>query len=232
MEQYGYLLGNLILGIPWTIFFFLRKDLRKEMLWAGIIGMFLGFTNFLYVPEYWNPPTLFNLLDKIGFSIEDALNGIFNGGIAAVIFEFIERKKTQKIHTRRYPSYIALAIFFISYFGLELLFPQRTIYHLSSALLLTALVSWNYRPDLGRQIITSGVLFGLLYWSLFFFFNQIFPTFVSSFYTLKNMSGIYLLSVPFEEVLFGFSLGAGWSVLYEFTKGYRTISKETKHPPH
>ena len=33
---------------------------------------------------------------------------------------------------------------------------------------------------------------------------------------------IFIAGIPIEETLFSFSIGAFWSVLYEYTRGYRT----------
>ncbi|MFA4818562.1 MAG: lycopene cyclase domain-containing protein [Patescibacteria group bacterium] len=221
--QYAYIIGCGLLLVPWLIIFVRRVDLRKEMIWAGIIGSLLAITDFLYVPEYWRPPTIFNLVNKVGFSIEDLVFGFLGGGLASVIFEFIEQRKLKRqLFNRRYPHYLALIIFALFYVFLEFIYPNKTIYNVSVSMLIGATMMAFYRRDLIQQMIFSGIFFCIIYSFLFVLFNLFFPTFISSFYTLRNFIGLNLWGVPIEEVMFSFAVGVFWSIIYEFTKGYKT----------
>ena len=138
--QYAYLIGAGILGLFWLLIFVRRKDLRKELTFGGLLGIPFGMTEFFYIPEYWNPPSVFNLIDKIGFGIESVLFGFFVGGIAASLFEFLEKKRLVSIHKHQnnedhYVPYLLLIIFYLS---LELTLPLYTIYNLSFSMLLAA----------------------------------------------------------------------------------------------
>lgn len=79
------------------------------------------------------------------------------------------------------------------------------------------------RSDLIKQIIVSGLFFSLVYFSLFYIFNQLFPTYINDIYSLENFWGISVLGVPIEEIMFAFTVGACWSTFFEFIKGYRTV---------
>ena len=52
---YVYLIASFIMAIFWAIFFIIRKDLRKKILFTSLIGGILGFTEIFFVPNYWNP---------------------------------------------------------------------------------------------------------------------------------------------------------------------------------
>src|SRR3989344_8835172 len=85
-----------LLGI-WIVLFIARPILRREMLWVSVLTMPLGLTEPLFVPEYWNPPSLFNLAKKTGFDIESLIFCFAIGGIAIVFYEIIFKVKHIKM---------------------------------------------------------------------------------------------------------------------------------------
>jgi len=206
----------------WVLIFGLRKDLRKEMIFGSLLGLPFGLTEFLFIPEYWNPPTLFNLVEKIGFSIEGLCFSFIVAGIASVIYEAVDRKKTVAIRSSRKLNIIPFVLLIAVFIGLEFIFPDKTIYNAAIASIIAALVMAIRRRDLIMQIVVSAIVFTILYFLLFLVFNRLFPEFVSTIYVLENFWGIMVLGVPLEEIMFAFSLGACWSVFYEYIRGYRT----------
>jgi len=222
MEQYAYLTGALILGFVWSIMFLARKDLHREMILISLLSVPFAFSEFLYVPEYWNPPVMFNLINKIGFSIEDVLFCFFAGGIASVVYEFFWQKKLRKkifSHKDHILPYLLAIIIFI---GLEFIFPAKTIYNMIVALLAAAIFMGYKRKDLIGQIIFGGIFFASLYFVLFIIFDNLFPEFITKYYSHDNLLNIYLFSIPLEEILIAFSTGTVWSVFYEYIKSYKT----------
>src|SRR3989344_3155343 len=89
--QYAWLIWNLLLLVIWSIVYFsLRgKESKKEMLVVSLWTSLLGFTEPLFVPEYWSPPSLFDLAAKTGFDIESLLFSFGIGGLAVVVYEKI-----------------------------------------------------------------------------------------------------------------------------------------------
>ncbi len=61
---------SLLFLLVWLLIFFFLPRVRKEMFWVSFITMPLSFTEPLFVPEYWNPPSLFDLAARTGFDIE------------------------------------------------------------------------------------------------------------------------------------------------------------------
>ena len=62
----------ILLGI-WLIIFLLKKSIRKKMFLVSLFTMPFGLTEPLFVPEYWDPPSLFNLAANTGFDIESLI---------------------------------------------------------------------------------------------------------------------------------------------------------------
>lgn len=61
--QYAWLIWSLLLLVIWAIVYFSLKgqESKKEMLVVSLWTSLLGLMEPLFVPEYWNPPSLFDL---------------------------------------------------------------------------------------------------------------------------------------------------------------------------
>lgn len=89
--KYTYFVGTIIFFIPWLILYLWRKDIRKQMLqlsiWVAIGSLITAY--FWWTIDWWRPETITGT--RIG--LEDLLLGFSNGGIAAVIYEEVFRKR-------------------------------------------------------------------------------------------------------------------------------------------
>ena len=95
-----------LLGI-WFVIYIARPLLRKEMFWTSLLTMPLGLTEPLFVPEYWNPPSLFDLAARTGFDIESLIFCFAIGGIGAVLYGAVfkvkhERMSKHEMHSKRH----------------------------------------------------------------------------------------------------------------------------------
>ncbi|MCL5435430.1 MAG: hypothetical protein M1405_03510 [Patescibacteria group bacterium] len=80
--QYVWLIWNILLLIIWAVIYFSlkSKQSKKEMLYVSFLTSLLGLTEPIFVPKYWNPPSLFNLAQNTGFDIESLLFSFGIGG--------------------------------------------------------------------------------------------------------------------------------------------------------
>lgn len=217
--------------LVWLIIFLFKKELRKEMFYVGLFTMPFGLTEPLFVPEYWNPPSLFNLAAKTGFDIESLIFSFAIGGIGAVIYGMffkIKYKKMSKheIHNKRHMFHLLTLIFpIIVFIFLYFLTSLNPIYSASIAMFIGTLLTLYCRPDLKKNIFISGLMFFFLYLIFFFFFNLIYPELVKEIWNLSAISGILILGVPMEELLFAFTFGMLWGSVYEHIKWYKVKEK-------
>ena len=219
--KYAYLSSCLILFVFWLLIFVIRKDLRREMLWASFVGAPFGILDYFLVPEYWNPESLFGLIKIYGVGIESFLLFFLMSGIVSVIYEFLARRRTKKMKSSRKFHLLPLLLGVICFFVLTLLFPSEAIYNFIVAGVVGGLAVVWLRPDLLKQAAFSALIFSLFYFAVFFLINQIFSGFVASFYNFENISGVLVLGVPLEEIAVAFFAGGFWSVSYEYVKSYR-----------
>jgi hypothetical protein len=89
LEMNAFLYGTLILWVFWLlVLLFLRtKKLKRnlqEFWWASILCSSLGITEPLFVPDYWDPPSI---LKYYQWDVESFLFCFAVGGLAAVLTE-------------------------------------------------------------------------------------------------------------------------------------------------
>lgn len=97
--QYAWLIWSLLLLVVWVVVYLSlkNKESKKEMFIVSLWTSLLGFTEPLFVPEYWSPPSLFNLAIKTGFDLESLLFAFGIGGLAVVIYDRILHIRHEKI---------------------------------------------------------------------------------------------------------------------------------------
>lgn len=216
----------ILLGI-WIIIYIAKPLVRKEMFWASLFTMPFGLTEPLFVPEYWSPSSLFNLAARTGFDIESLIFCFAVGGIGSVLYEIIVKVKHRKMSKKEMRSkkhrfhILALVSPIIIFIPLQIFTNLNSIYSASIAMFVGGIAAILCRPDLKKKIWIGGLLFLALYFVFFLFFNLIYPGVVQEFWNLSAISGILILGVPLEELMFGFTFGMMWSGIYEHRMWYK-----------
>ena len=73
MSDYPFLVLSLLFLIPGVLFYALRPDIRRLLRLTLLASLPFATTEFLFYPTYWEPRTLFDLVPRIGFGIEDGI---------------------------------------------------------------------------------------------------------------------------------------------------------------
>ncbi|WP_196795096.1 lycopene cyclase domain-containing protein [Mariprofundus ferrooxydans] len=219
-DHYVWLLWSSAFLVPWAIVYLLFPRHRRAMLWASLFTMPFGLSEPLFVPEYWHPPSLFNLAASTGFDIESLIFCFGIGGIASVAYNLItqqapqpvsQAEKSRPLHKHHYT---ALAAPFVS-FPILYLLPWNPIYPSIVAMFIGALANMLCRPDIKRKSWIGGLLF-LLYYALFLAgLEWSAPGYIERVWNLASLSGISMASMPVEELLFAIGFGMYWSGVYE-----------------
>jgi len=236
--QYAWFIWSLIILGIWLVIFLMRKGVRKEMLVASLWTTPLGLTEPLFVPEYWNPPSLFNLAQKTGFDIESLIFSFAIGGIGSVLYNIITKAQlqplsdTEKSHRRhrfhRYTILVPVVVFFSLAFFTNL----NHIYCGVAGMFAGAVTALWCRPDLKNKIWIGGILFSLLYFFYFTSLRLAYPTYVDLVWNMEAITGVLILGIPIEEYLFAFTFGMFWSSLYEHTHWYKLIKTSKNNTAH
>lgn len=219
---YAYLALSAALFGVWLVLYLAWGTVRREMVRVSLGTMPLGLTEPLFVPEYWNPPTLWNLARRTGFDLESLLFSFAIGGIVFAAYHVLvgvapsESIQDQRHRLRRHRYHmLALVSAPLLFTILLALTPLNPIYAAALALVGGFLATLGCRPDLWLKMLVSGALFLGLYFVVFALFDAIFPGYVGAVWRLDAVSGRLLGGVPLEELLFAFTFGLYWSSVYE-----------------
>jgi hypothetical protein len=77
------------------VLYAISPELRGEMLRVSAATSLLGLSEPIFVPEYWNPPSLFDLAARTGFDLESLVFCFAIGGIGAVLYNGITGRALQ-----------------------------------------------------------------------------------------------------------------------------------------
>ena len=79
--------------IPWTLLYAFADADRRRVIWrTSLITSLFGLTEPIFVPQYWNPPSLFDLAARTGFDIESLIFSFAIGGIGASAYAWLTRE--------------------------------------------------------------------------------------------------------------------------------------------
>ncbi len=221
--HYAYLTGTLIFGIFWLILFALRKDLRREMF---AVGLCIGILAPLWAPwffnDYWQPQYAWF------FGLEDFLYGFFGGGIVSVVYEEAYGKRFSMRKNRHHRWWVFLfaaclgsaAIFqFLSHIGVNSIYAALYAYLFFSAFLC------HFRRDLWQDAVASGLLFVAITFVFYGIFVSLYPDIIHAWWKVHNLSGVFILGAPIEELLWAFGMGMAGGPFYEFISGRRLVRR-------
>jgi len=175
----------------------------------------------LFVPEYWSPPSLFDLAMRTGFDIESLIFSFGIGGIAVILYGRIFRRQdvsmsVKERHLPRHKFHIWMLLSAPAVLVALLLTTDLNPLHSSIiAMIFGGLATWYCRPDLKKKMIVSALIFLGFYFFYFLTLIAISPGYVEQVWNLEAISGILIIGIPLEELLFALSFGFIWSSIYE-----------------
>lgn len=219
-DHFTWLIWASAFMIPWVALFAALPRFRLPMLKASLWTSLLGLTQLLFVPSYWNPPSLFNLAQRYRLDIESLIFGFAFGGIGIVLYHAFTgaRMRPMPVTERRLPlhrmHWFAILSPMVMFVVLDFL-PWNTIYPGILAMAVGGIVTLLCRPDLKKKIWLGGAAFLLLYIVFLLGLIWTMPGYIERVWNLKALSGVIWYHMPLEELLFGFTFGMYWSGVYE-----------------
>ncbi len=219
-QHYVWLIWSSAFLVPWVVLYLANAQLRTVM-WRVSLGTALfGLTEPIFVPAYWNPPSLFELAQRTGFDIESLIFAFALGGIGTVLYDTLTRrhlvpvipgKRTAPLHRFHLA---ALMLPFVAFVPLYFVL-WNPIYSVLTSLFLGAIASVLCRPELRRKTVIGGLLFLGLYAAFMLGLKWLAPGYISAVWNLAALRGGLVYGIPLEELVFGFTFGLYWSGVYE-----------------
>lgn len=226
--RYVWLIWSCAFLLPWLLLFVLCPRQRVAMWWSSLAMAPFGLTEPLFVPEYWSPPSLFDLASRTGFDIESVIFSFAIGGIAAALYNAITHRRlvampaVERRGGRHRFHYIALATPF-ALFPVLCLLPWNPIYAGITAMVAGATAAVLCRPDLKPNTLVGGLLFLAIYVVFLLGLKWSAPGYIEQVWNLQALSGLLVFGLPLEELLFGFSFGLVWTGIYEHLSWKRGV---------
>lgn len=201
-----YVVWALTWSLVWLLLFGLRKESRREMMITSLIFAPLGpVAMYFHVIDYFDPQTLFDS----PWSIENWVIGFTNGGIGAVLYEQVCRhgRFSYSQPGSVLPLLTAVPLG-VGWMGTSVFFLNfSSLYAAVIFMLIVGLSMLLLRPRLIPNAVISGVLFALFLWLFYFLFQSVYPDFFTRLWHTQGLSGISIIGIPVEEILWGFTVG-------------------------
>jgi Lycopene cyclase len=233
-DHYVWFVWSGMFLIPWIILYLAFARYRKIMLWSSVLTAPFGLTEPLFVPKYWNPPSLFDLAQRTGFDIESLIFTFALGGVAAVLYNAITRRAFVAFgeHRETHRHHRLAIVTPILVFPILVFLPWNPIYPGIAAMFLGAIAAVLCRPDLTAKTFFGGALFTVYYVIFLQGLELLSPGYIARFWNLPALSGVVVALMPLEELLFAFTLGMYWTNVYEhltWTTAMRTTAGAVEH---
>jgi len=222
--QYAYIVYSLLVLTVWLVIFLARPNLRKHLLIASALTLPLGpLAEIFYLRDYWQPATV-----SI-FYLEDILIAFGIGGIGGLFYESLFNANLHKVYKLAIWPTVILFIAGLSLVTFINLLGMNSIYSSVIASLVIGSIILKSRSDLIRSALLNGLLVAILILlAEFISFVWLFPGSVAQYWLIKNLSGIQIIGVPLEELLWGFGWGFLSHIVYKFLTGTK-LTYHTKN---
>lgn len=232
MQNYPFLVLCFLMIIPVFASGVLRRDLVLHMARMSLISLPFAFTEFMFYPDYWDPPFLFDAARKFGFGLEDFLFVATLGALSIGLFPAIARKQLQRFKSQSTPQ-VFLKIALLTGFallgavvgwmaGFPAIFTGVVI-----MIAIPSVVLLASRSDLWRYACMNGGTSLIAYVAVCMALEFILPGTFERYWHTDNLLNAFAGPLPVEELLYGFSTGFAAAVIYPFAFGleYRRFSK-------
>ena len=228
-RQYVWLIWSSAFLLPW-LGLYLGWPQHREVMWrTSLMTMLFGLTEPLFVPEYWHPPSLFDLAESTGFDVESLIFAFGIGGVGAVLYNVLTGRRpasfaaTEKEASRHRWHRLAVLVPAIVFPPLYFFMEWNAIYAAIAALTAGAAAAALCRPDLAVKTLVGGSLFAAYYFVFMIALVWSAPGYIDAVWNLLALSGVSVFGIPLEELLFGASFGMYWSGVYEHLAWNRTL---------
>lgn len=194
---------------------------------SGIgVGIFGIISEYFFFKDYWNPPLLFQFGDFGG--IEDFIFGFVAGGVGAVIFNVVFRKKLiNSNNPHRWMIPVGILIQLLSFIFLPPLTNINSIYASAIGMILNLVLLLTLRRDLVLESLFSATLSGAILIALEGIFLILGNDYLENYFKLHNFVPLVFGIVPVTELVWGMAFGALVAPSYEVISGKKILNEKS-----
>ena len=214
--KFTYLLGAFYFSVIWMVLVGLFPKERNVIFWSSLACSPAGpISEYWHRADYWRPDLISAIhIGNWTFGLEDFLFAFAFGGICTGIFELIMRRVWQaediRFKLKGFMKFLSIMLFSLMLMGaLSWLFHLNSLLAISIAFMLIAgLIFYRHSTFLFPGLVTAIVMMffmWLFYWG---FFLRFYPDVIGRWWFSNAFSGITLVKVPLEEMIWAGSAGA------------------------
>lgn len=215
LYHYAYAAGGLYCLTVWAIIYRLAPGSRRVMLWGGLAAAWMGpLFEYWHHQDYWRPDYIFPLqAGSWTFGLEDILVSFGFGGVCAGIFDLMVRRWGERAVTTITSAHaLRFLLVLLAAFGLTSLliiwFRLNSLYATVIPSAGFALWFLSRRPRwIPAALITCLAIGSLMLISYGGFYFQFFPEALARWWLASALSGLMVLGVPVEELLWAATSG-------------------------
>lgn len=230
--RYTYLVGTLYFLAIWLLFFWKWPKRRWPMIFVGFLYLGLGIfaEYFWWTKDWWHPQTITGT--KIG--PEDFILSFTVSGISILVYKFFFKKDLDRGFEMNGKTLLAatqkLAPLFFASFGVSSLlfftFHIRSVISTSVGMIVSIVFVLARRKDLLPAMFWSAILLTAISIPAYFVFIFLSPGSVEAFWNFSQISGLKIIGIPIEDVIWfalaGFMMGG----IVEYGFGYKLINEK------
>jgi hypothetical protein len=223
---YNFLTLSLLFLLPGLFIYVARPDLRRLIGTTALISLPFATTEFLFYPTYWQPRTLFDLVPRIGFGIEDLLFVAGLGMLAAGVYPAVAGRRflwpggprallarESLLRLGGLLGVTAIAVAAAALAGIPMIYAAPAI------MLAAALFVCARRRDLTLAALAGGALTLAVYTGLSLVFAWLIPGVFELDWNTDAFLNVFVLGIPVEELIYGFASGLIGSVFVAYAAG-------------
>lgn len=229
-----YMLSVFLFASIWLLFFACYPRLRSCLVLSAFLFLPAGFSQALFVPDYWNPQVLFRFFGL--FDPESLLFAFFTGGIASVLYpsffgyDVVPLSGGKPGFSRHlfwiFPALASITLIFAA------IYTNIPVIQIAFAAFLFGILHMlTVRPDMFRACMWGAVLFLTLYSGVGLLMVIFSREFIISAWNVEPVFGLRLFHIPVDEFIYSFLFGGLWSTVYCGIFGYRFEKKTAAKRP-
>jgi hypothetical protein len=191
-------------------------DRYSVLVLTALMSLPFAATEFLFYPTYWDPETLFDLVARIGFGIEDVLFVAGLGMLSSGVYPFVFNKRVLRETSEPVAAMIARAAVLLiataAAVGVAVALGVHLIYAAPAIMVIADIVILLRRGDLLRPSVVGGLLTVGVYGGLSLLFQLLIPGAFELDWNTEEFLNVFVFGIPVEELLYGFAAGLIGSV--------------------
>lgn len=231
---HSFLVLSLLLAVPGAIVWLFRPDLRRVIITMALVSIPFAFTERLFYPDYWEPRFLFDLVNVIGFGIEDILFVVGLAAFTSTAWAFftgkryapIEESKQSVVGASRM-AFIVLGACFAMVAVLGIV-GMPMIYGAPIIMIVIGIAIFILRPDLKIPSLGGAAITTVVYTGVCLVLAALIPDVFVLEWNTDQFLDRYILGVPVEEILYAFAAGLVATCFYPFVFKKRFVPCESK----